>query len=68
MLAAVLPSLARFAFVGDSEYLEDLVARIDTPRVEDVRIEYSTQAVQTPQLSQFVGRIANLKLPQFVHK
>ena len=30
---AVLPTLGRFGFQGVSEYLEDLVARIDTPKL-----------------------------------
>ncbi len=64
-MLTVLPALTQFKFRGNSEYLEDLVAQIDTPRVEDVRIEYFMQEVQTHQLSQFIGRSANLKLAQF---
>ncbi|KAH9029934.1 hypothetical protein EDB85DRAFT_1484418 [Lactarius pseudohatsudake] len=64
---ALLPALTQCVFVGDREYLEDLVAQIDMPRVEGIRIEYSTQEFQTPQLSQFIGGIAmpNLELVQF---
>jgi len=64
-MLAVLPALTQFVFAGESKYLEDLLAQIDAPRVEDVRIEYYTQVVQTPQLSRFLGRIANFKLAQF---
>jgi hypothetical protein len=59
-MMAVLPALTTFDFEGDSEYLEDLVARIDAPRVDNVRIEYCVEEVQTRQLSQFIGRSANL--------
>ena len=66
-MLAVLPALTQFVFAGDSEYLEDLVAQIDTPRVDDVRIQYfmEEEEAQTPHLSQFIGRLANLKLAQF---
>ncbi|KAH9080189.1 hypothetical protein EDB83DRAFT_2608308 [Lactarius deliciosus] len=63
MLAA-LPALTQFVFGRDFEYLEDLVAQIDAPLVEDVRIEYLTEEVQTRQLSQFIDR-SNLKRAQF---
>lgn len=46
-MLAVLPALTHFVFGGDSEYLEDLVAQIDAPRVDDVRIECFAQEVQT---------------------
>ncbi|KAH9025130.1 hypothetical protein EDB84DRAFT_1505415, partial [Lactarius hengduanensis] len=63
-MLAVLPALTQFVFGRDFEYLEDLVAQIDAPRVEDVSIEYSMKEVQTHQLSQFVGR-SNLKRAEF---
>ncbi|KAH9028356.1 hypothetical protein EDB85DRAFT_2276398 [Lactarius pseudohatsudake] len=63
-MLAVLPALTQFVFGRDFEYLEDLVAQIDAPRVEDVSIEYSMNEVQTRQLSQFVGR-SNLKRAEF---
>jgi len=34
------PALTKFQLGGDSEYLEDLVALIDAPRLEDLRITY----------------------------
>ncbi|KAH9045001.1 hypothetical protein EDB84DRAFT_1435927 [Lactarius hengduanensis] len=63
-MLAVLPALTEFVFGRDFGYLEDLVAQIDAPLVEVVRIEYLTEGVQTRQLSQFIGR-SNLKLSQF---
>ncbi|KAH9020981.1 hypothetical protein EDB84DRAFT_550511 [Lactarius hengduanensis] len=71
---AVLPVLISFVFGGDGKYLEDLVAQIDAPRVEDVRIEYfieegeeaeEPEQVQAGQLSQFIDRTDNFKLSQF---
>jgi hypothetical protein len=49
---------------GYSEYLEDLLALIDTPLVDNVKIEYFKE-IQVPQLSQFIGRTENLKNAQF---
>ncbi|KAH9169029.1 hypothetical protein EDB89DRAFT_1908950 [Lactarius sanguifluus] len=63
-MLAVLPALTKFVFGRDFEYLEDLVAQIDAPRVKDVGIEYLMQEVQARQLSQFIDR-SNLKLAQF---
>ena len=65
-MLAVLPALTEFEFAGNCEYLEDFLAQIDMPRVHDVIIIYSgEEQVQTSQLSQFIGRTANLKLAQF---
>ena len=53
----VLPALTSFKFRGASEYLEDLVARIDTPRLDFISITYFEQLVfQVPQLFRFIGR------------
>jgi hypothetical protein len=37
MRVALLPALTDFTFGGSSEYLEDLVAQIDAPRLLGVR-------------------------------
>jgi hypothetical protein len=37
----VLPSLTRFHFEGPKGYLEDLKARLDTPRLDRVKVSYS---------------------------
>jgi len=52
---AVLPSLTNFEFRGVNEYLEDLVARIDTPRLNSIKITYLTD-LQVTQLSHFFDR------------
>ena len=63
---AVLPALTEFAFSGESEYLEPLVAQLDAPRVVDISVEYYIEEVQASQLSRFfIGRTANLKLAPF---
>ncbi|KAH9020974.1 hypothetical protein EDB84DRAFT_1441629 [Lactarius hengduanensis] len=53
---AVLPALTEFEFRGGSKYLDELMVQIDTPRVEDVRIEYSGLDVRAPQFSEFIKR------------
>ena len=62
---AVLPALTELAFRGESEYLEDLMAQIDTPRLEDIEIEYVRPEIETRQLYQFLGRTSNLHFNQF---
>ena len=62
----LLPALTRFDFVGDCEYLEDLLARIDTPQILNFKILYAgEEEIQTSQLLQFIGRTENLKHAQF---
>jgi len=59
---AVFPSLTDFQFVGISEYLEDFVARIDTPLLDQLGIALSMDFISdTPQLHQFVGRTQSLR-------
>ena len=54
---AVLPALTSFEFRGASEYLEDIVSRIDAPRLTVFSIWYFNQLIfQVPQLFRFVGR------------
>ena len=62
---AVFPALTRLIFSGESEYLEDIVARIDMPRLEDIEIEYFPLTVEVHELSQFLCRTTNLDLAQF---
>ena len=67
----VLPVLSFFEFRGISEYLEDLVAQIDTPQLDFLRITYFNRfafdAFDVPQLSQFTGRTKSLELDQSKH-
>ena len=59
----VLSALTCFEFEGASEYLEDLVANIDSPRLDNIRIAYLNQLVdfQVVQLSKFIHRSVGLK-------
>jgi hypothetical protein len=53
----ILPALTELYFEGVSEYLEDLVARIDTPRLNDVHIIFFNQLnFHIPQFCQFLSR------------
>jgi len=53
----VLPALSLLDFRGVSEYLEDLVAQIDAPVLEEIRTVFFHQLVfDTPQLLQFLNR------------
>ena len=66
-MRAVLPALTKFVFNGESAYLEDIVAQIDMPSVEDIKIEYFPPTVEVHELSQFICRTKNLDLTQFKH-
>jgi hypothetical protein len=47
---ALLPSLTRFKFDGDSEYLVDFIARIDTPMLDNFQMTFYSDV--TPNISQ----------------
>ena len=66
---AVLPSLTEFEFQGASEYLEDLVARIDGPQLNRIHTVYLNQIVdfQVAQLSAFIDRSIGSVLTLFRH-
>jgi hypothetical protein len=64
-MRTIVPSLTRFGYTGCSEYLEDLLARIDTPRADLVMIVYSTPQIQASQLSRFIERTKNIKFDRF---
>ena len=64
-IRAILPSLTVFYYMGFSEYLEEFLAQIDTPRVDRVEIEYYAHDLQALQLSRFINRTENLKFDQF---
>jgi hypothetical protein len=54
---AVLPALTSFLFKGTSEYLEDLVARIDAPQLTDFHLTFFNKLrFDTPELAQFIER------------
>ena len=54
---AILPALTAFNFKGSCEYLENLVARIDAPRLNQIKISYLERLnIQVVQLSEFFDR------------
>jgi hypothetical protein len=58
---AVLPSLAIFFFKGASEYLEDLVSRMDAPRLSYTFIKFFHQLIfDIVQLPRFIARTEKL--------
>ena len=59
---AVLPALIEFAFKGVSEYLEDLVARIDTPKLRWLTIHLFMDLIfNIPQLHKFIVRAGGIR-------
>jgi hypothetical protein len=59
---SVLSVLRHFSFKGDSEYLDDLVARIDAPQLDKLYITFFNAIIfDTPQLIQFICRTPGLK-------
>ena len=60
---SVLPVLSKLDFEGTNNYLEDLVARIDTPQLSSLRITLFSPDIfdDTPQIIQFISRTPNLK-------
>ena len=53
----VLPALTRLHFKGNSEYLEDIMSRVDTPRLRHVEIWFFNQlGFYTPYLHHFIAR------------
>ena len=61
-IRTVLPALTHFRFKGVSEYLEDLMARIDAPLLETIRMIFFHQLIfNTPRLAQFMRRTISLQ-------
>ncbi|KAI0279776.1 hypothetical protein BC826DRAFT_547443 [Russula brevipes] len=58
----ILPSLTRFRFEGNNEYLGDFVARIDAPLLDYIKIEFDQLHFDTSQLLLFIGRAEKIKL------
>ena len=59
-----LPVLSSFEFWGTSEYLEELISRIDSPRLNRIDIEYYYQPseFQVTQLFQFIDSLEDPRL------
>jgi hypothetical protein len=64
----LLPVLTRLEFKGVSEYLDDLVARINAPLLDNLIITFFHQLVfDTPQLTQFISRTPKFKTHNEAH-
>jgi hypothetical protein len=60
----VFPALTRFEFKGYKRYLEDFVAQVDTPILDDLCITLSDHDTSGfPRLSSFINCPLNLKAP-----
>ena len=65
---SVLPILRYFRFKGVTEYLEDLVARVDAPRLNSLSITFFNDTVfDTPQLMQFISRTTTSRVLEKAH-
>ena len=65
---SILPSLTKIRFKGASEYLEDIWARVDAPRLSELHISFFNQTIfDTPQLFQFISRRSTLSSPEKGH-
>jgi len=58
---AVLPALTSFVFDGVGGYLEDFVARVDTPLLNSLRVIFSGPIFDILQLLKFIDRTERLK-------
>jgi len=64
----VIPALTRLYFTGDSEYLEDIMSRIDAPLLDKMNITFFNQLVfVTPQLRHFISRTGIFRAPDCAH-
>ena len=64
----LLPVLNKLRFKGVDGYLEDLVARIDAPLLDNLTITFFNQLIfDTAQLTQFISRTPNFKGHDKVH-
>ena len=63
-----LPALISFTFQGECEYLEHIVAGIDTPLLDHLNITLSPQlSFDTPQFFEFISRTPSLILHDEAH-
>jgi hypothetical protein len=52
---SILPALTRLDFQGVTEYLEELIAHIDTPQLDKLQITVLNE-IGTPRVAQFINR------------
>jgi hypothetical protein len=65
---SILPGLTMIIFKGASEYLEEILARIDAPRLNELYIVFFNQIIfGLPQLFQFINRSPTLRAPENGH-
>jgi hypothetical protein len=65
---SILTALDEFRFKGVTEYLEDLVAFIDAPHLDDIHITFFNQIdFDTPRLAQFINRTPTLRALNETH-
>ena len=65
---SILPALTMIWFKGVNEYLEDLLAQIDTPRLHHLSaIFFNDIDFDTPELIRFVSRSSIFKAPIEAH-
>jgi hypothetical protein len=61
---AALPALTEFRFRGDNEYLEDLIARIDAPKIEQFFVTlFGHESFDFLRLAEFISRTEHLTSP-----
>ena len=64
----VFPALTRFRYEGSVEYIEDLVARIDTPLIDDIWITFRCEPTfSIPQVAQFMKRTTRFQALNEAH-
>src|SRR5882757_8758610 len=62
---SVLSVLTSFHFKGDSEYLDDFMAHINAPQLNDLNITLFNDIIfDTPQFFQFICRAPRLAAPK----
>ena len=62
---SILPSLTDIRFRGASESLEEILARVDVPRLNEMYITFFNQIIfDTPQLFRFISRRPTLRAPK----
>jgi len=65
---SILPALDWFEFKGATEYLENLVTRIDTPQFVNIQITFFNQIdFDCPRLAQFISRTPTLRARDNAH-
>ena len=67
-ITTILPDLTNIRFQGASEYLEDLVSRIDAPLLQDLLICFPHYTdLDTAHLAQFISRTPRFQKPNGAH-